>query len=158
MAIASPAQDKVDRSLGEMQLPRFISIVGSLPPGFSLELFRGHLSLYYDGPGFKRLVQPGGKKPGAEDHKAHVCSHATRCPEDKLRDFMQEWAQKTLQALGLATADTEPTQCVVCSAWFSRGEMAVVSKFETAEALLCKSCKTSLEMWLLRERRHSTQH
>jgi hypothetical protein len=81
-------------------------VIGKLPNGFSVRVVEAgpgfHLNLYYDGPSFQNLVEPGGVKPADEANEAYLGSISVHIDADKseVRSFISalvERYQKYLQ-------------------------------------------------------------
>ena len=91
-------KDDIDQELWEKH-------IGRLPKGFFIKVSNSQLSLYYRGPGFKELTEPGGKKPTGD--RAHICMHSVYFmgPESLKRleievpDFIQEEIRRTQEKL-----------------------------------------------------------
>ncbi len=72
--------------------------IGTLPKGFFIKVSNSQLSLYYKGPGYERLTEPGGSKP-TEDC-AYICMHSIRDQEaEKVCKFIREEVARTQKAL-----------------------------------------------------------
>ena len=49
-------------------------IIGKLPPGFWVSVNDRILSLYFNGRGFRNIIQLEGKKPESTNDRAHIAS------------------------------------------------------------------------------------
>ena len=82
---------------------QWIKAIGVLPPGFSIHLSEGgigiHVSVYYSGPNFREIVQPGGVKSSDSDTDAYVGSISFRAALHEVRSFVLQVVTKTQQEL-----------------------------------------------------------
>lgn len=91
-------KDDMDQKLWEEH-------IGALPKGFFIRVSNSQLSLYYRGPGYKELTEPGGKKPTGDC--AYICMHSIfymgpeslKRLETEVPDFIQEEIRRTREEL-----------------------------------------------------------
>ena len=80
-------------------------VIGVLPLGFSIRVEEAggtsmiHVSVYYSGPNFREIVQPGGVKSSDSDTDAYVGSISFRAALHEVRSFVLQVVTKTQQEL-----------------------------------------------------------
>ncbi len=89
--------DIIDTMLTDAWIKR----INDLPKGFRLNVEFRCLTLRYDGPDFRNIVQPGGEKPEALEDCAEIASiNVENAPdEEEIMGFIKTNVEKTLAQL-----------------------------------------------------------